>query len=561
MENQSQISDEYHRYLGLFWQWLWLILLATVIFGCTAFFISRSMPPIYQASTIVLINEAQNNQAADYNAILTSERQAKLYAKMMTTRPVLDAVIKQLNLNTRVEKLQKVVIAQPIQDTQLIQIEVEDANPNQAALIANTLVAEFVEQTQAEQISRLEVSKQNYEAQLARLDRQIQETYSNLNKLGEGSEHQAERDRLDAALTQYRQIHTSLLQSYEQVRMTEVLSSSTVAQKEPAVPPILPVRPRVLLNTILATISGLILALIIIILHEMLDDTLRDPDDIARYLGLPILGLVARHRNNGKPATIHQPRSPVAETFRMLRTNLQFSRPEHPLKTFLVTSPSPEVNQTNVAVNLAVVFAQSGNRVILLDADLRRPKIHKLFGLPNRDGLSNLFLQLRQSKDAGLDIDPWLKNTEIPGLKVITSGSLPSNPAELLGSKYMQSILSTLDGEADTIVIDSPPVLAVTDASVLAPRVDGVILVIKPGVTKLDACKQSVEQLRRVGANVLGVVVNDVNLRHSYAFYYRYKNSFYPYGSHVEDASLLRGAKKPQVEEKVQVQKGFPSSS
>ena len=561
MENQSHISDDFHHGIAIFLRWLWLIVLSAVIFGCAAFFISRSMTPIYQASTLVLINEAQNNQAADYNAILTSERQAKMYAKMMTTRSVLEAVIERLNLKASVKDLQEAIVAQPVQDTQLIQIEVEDANPSLAALIANTLVAEFAERTQAEQTSRVAASKQNYEAQLARLDQQIQATYTQLNSLEEGSANQSERDRLDAALTEYRQLYASLLQNYEQLRMTEAQSISTIAQKELAVPPVLPVRPRVLLNTILAIMAGLILALGIIALHEMIDDTLRSPDDVARYLGLPVLGLIARHGNNGKPVTVHQPRSPVAETFRSLRTNLQFACLDHPLKTFLVTSPSTEVNQSNVAVNLAVVFAQNGDRVVLLDADLRRPKIHKLLNLPNRDGVSYLFRQLRESKGASLEIGPCLKPTEVPGLAVITSGSLPPNPAELLGSKYMRSILSSLDEEADTIVIDSPPVLAVTDATVLAPRMDGVILVVKPGVTKLAACKQAVEQMRRVGANMLGVVLNDVDPRRSYSFYYRYKNSFIAYNSQVEGSSLLNRTQKPQIEEKVQLQKSFPPSS
>jgi non-specific protein-tyrosine kinase len=501
----------------------------------------------------VLIDEAPNNQAADYNAILTNERQAKTYAQMMTTRPVLEGVIQKLDLRLEVAALQDAIIVQPVLDTQLIQVAVENTNPHVAALVANTLVAEFIEQNLAEQAARLEASREKYEAELARMDQQIRETNTELDKLEVGSDHQSERDRLKAALSQHRSTYTSLLQGYEQVRMAEAQSTSTIVQKEQAVPPPQPIRPRVLLNTILASIAGLILAVVIIILAEALNDTLRDPDDVSRLLGLPVLGLVARHKINGKPVAVELPRSPVTESFRSLRTNIQFASLDRPLRTLLVTSPSPEVGKSTVAANLAVVLAQSGSRVVLMDADLRRPKIHRLLNLLNRDGLSSLFLKLRQTKGGSVDLSLHLKLTEVPGLQVITSGGLPPNPAELLGSEHLHSILTHLADVADIVVIDSPPVLAVTDAAVLAPRVDGVLLVVKPGVTKLAACKQAVEQLRRVGANVLGVVLNEVELKRSYYFNYRYKSYSYPYGNQYEDATNLGSGKQPQAKNNAQL--------
>jgi non-specific protein-tyrosine kinase len=171
---------------------------------------------------------------------------------------------------------------------------------------------------------------------------------------------------------------------------------------------------------------------------------------------------------------------------------------------------------------LGVVLAQSGRKVIILDADLRRPKVHKIIRLANRRGLSDLFVQNQ------VYLDGAVQKTEVQNYYALTSGSLPPNPSELLGSGKMVDIIHQLEDQADLVVIDTPPLLAVTDACVLAPRVDGVLLIIKPGVTKLAACKQAVEQLRHVGAKILGVVLNEIEIKRS-RYYYHYRGYYYAY--------------------------------
>jgi non-specific protein-tyrosine kinase len=274
---------------------------------------------------------------------------------------------------------------------------------------------------------------------------------------------------------------------------------------------------------LLAALIGLIFGVGMVIVIELLDDTL-SPDAVSRQLGLPVLGVVARHQTiNGKPIVAAEPRSPVAEAFRSLRTNIQFASVDRPLHTLLVTSPSPEDGKSTVAANLGVSLAQSGRRVTVVDADLRRPQIHKKFGLSNRTGITSVFVQPHPK------LNGTVQDTEIANLTALTSGSLPPNPAELLGSEKMFDILGLIGEEADLIVIDSPPVMAVTDAAVLAPRVDGVLLVVKPGATKLAACKQAVDQLQRVGANILGVILNDVEVNRSRYKYAYYKGYYYTY--------------------------------
>jgi non-specific protein-tyrosine kinase len=292
-------------------------------------------------------------------------------------------------------------------------------------------------------------------------------------------------------------------------------------QAEPAVPPTSPVRPRVLMNTLLATAVGLFAALGFVFLKEALDDTLRNPDEVSAELDLPVLGLVARHdMNGGKPVTLEEPRSLVSEAFRSLRTNIQFASVDSRIRTVLITSPSPSDGKTIIAANLAIIMAQSGREVILLDADLRRPRVHKVMDISNRRGVSGFFVE------ENFQIDGVLKETDMEHLKVITSGETPPNPAELLGSEKMSAILDQLLNLSDLVIIDSPPVMAVTDAVVLAPRVDGVLLVLKPGETHMAAARQSVEQLRRVGANILGVVLNEVDLQRSRYNYYYYRGYY-----------------------------------
>jgi non-specific protein-tyrosine kinase len=528
MQEPNTFSDELRRYMALLLQWAWLLVLAGLLAGGAAYLTSARMTPLYRASALVLINEAPSTKL-DYTAVITSERLAQTYAEVMTTRPVLEGVVERLGMQLSVGYLQGAVQVTPVRDTQLIRVEVEDTNPALAAMIANALVAEFAEQNLADQASRFAASKQNLETRLSQLEEQMENTAAALDALDLQGADSAEVDRLEATLARYQASYASILQSYESVRLAEAQSISTVLQKEPAVAPSWPVSPNVMRNTLLAAAVGLMMAAGLVLLLEAMDDTIRDPAEAERHLGLPVLGLIAGHKDN-RPVTAAQPRSQVAEAFRALRTNLQFTRVEAQLRTLLVTSPSPKDGKSTVAANLAVVLAQGGQRVALLDADLRRPYLHNQFGLLNQDGMSSLFLGPQKLADEPYDLDEKLQLTETPGLRVLTSGRLPPNPAELLGSEKMLRIIGQALEISDMVLIDSPPVLAVTDAAVLAPHVDGVVLVVKPGETKLAACRQAVEQLRRVGANLLGVVFNDVDVKRLH-YYHPYKDYYASYGT------------------------------
>jgi non-specific protein-tyrosine kinase len=207
------------------------------------------------------------------------------------------------------------------------------------------------------------------------------------------------------------------------------------------------------------------------------------------------------------------PRSAAAEAYRTLRTNIQFASPDKPLRTLLATSTSPEDGKSTTLANLAITLAETGARTILVDADLRRPAQHTLFGLTNEVGLTSLMLSRAEPRIPA-------QATAVQNLWVLTSGPLPPNPAELLASQRMGELLTTLAGRADYVLFDTPPIIAVTDAAILAPRVDGVLIVVRAGKTKRDLAVKAKRLLAQVNAPVVGVVLNDASLdTKAYGYY------------------------------------------
>jgi capsular exopolysaccharide synthesis family protein len=209
--------------------------------------------------------------------------------------------------------------------------------------------------------------------------------------------------------------------------------------------------------------------------------------------------------------TLRDPSSAAAEAYRTLRTNLLFSSLDKPLHTLLATSSAPNEGKSTTLANLAVTMAQAEQSVLLVDCDLRRPGLHTLFGLPNDDGLTSAILA---QADGPLPIQA----TSVPGLRLLTSGPLPPRPADLLGSRRMGALIERLRGEADIVLFDTPPVVVVTDAAVLAPRVDGVLLVLHAGQTRRDRARESRQILEKVKANIVGVVLNGAKQEHGYSY-------------------------------------------
>ena len=581
---------ELKQYLRIVQRWAWLLILGLLMAGAAGYQFSRMQEPVYQAATRALVQRPPLEQSSDLT-YYSDLQLVQTYIQLLSTRPVLDGASERLGFEVNAGQIK----VQQNQDTQIIELTVEDHDPKRAADIANILLEVLIEQNETMQNGRYASTQESIQAQIEQVDSQIsglqrevdqistknfqdqldevqaqieplqaevsmllqeiaalepalsleskteiaekqaridqiqplltlyQQIYSNLVVLGKpvevGSNITSRLTHLQSTLDLYQNLYLNLLSSLETVRLARLQNTPNIIQIEPASLPKNPIRPRPLRTTALAAAIGLMLAAGIVFLVEYLDDTLKTPEDVERVLGMPVLGFVAEMRFKKKSAeevyVSRQPRSPVSEAFRSLRTNLEFASVEKPIHTILVTSPGPSEGKTTVAVNLAAIFALSGKRVALVDADMRRPHVHHLLEMPNREGLSNLF------RSEPIPHSVSRTKLELPNLMVITSGSLPPNPAELLGSQKMSQILAALSNVVDVVVIDTPPSL-VADAQILAGKVDAVLFVIQPGKTHAEVARASLELFKRAGARVIGTVMNRIPRNRSY-YYGGYK--------------------------------------
>jgi len=362
-----------------------------------------------------------------------------------------------------------------------------------------------------------------------------QEIYTNLVVLGKPAESGAttstQMEQLQTTLNLYQQIYISSISSLETLRLTKAQNTPNVVQVEMAAVPKTPISPKPVQTAMLAGSVGLLLTGGIAFLIEYLDDTLKTPDEIKAVLEIPVIGLIGELKKKSKQGksenfgayVSRQPRSPVSEAFRSLRTNLEFSSIDNSLRIILVTSAGESEGKTTIATNLAIVMAQGGKKVLLLDADMRRPNVHSQFNIPNRVGLSDLIR-------GKVSIENLARSFEqISNMDVITSGSLPPNPAELLGSQRMKQLFEDFKNLYDVIVVDSPPML-VSDAQILSTIADGLIYVVIPGRTRAVKAVRPLEELRRINARLLGVVMNRIPRNRDY--YYGGYNYYSPYTHH-----------------------------
>lgn len=314
-----------------------------------------------------------------------------------------------------------------------------------------------------------------------------------------------------------------LLSQLYQARITEAAAAPYVDIVDPALEA-RPIQPRGQMNVVLGALLGLILGIGTAFFLEYLDRTIRTSSDIEALLGIPVLGLVPRLRRvDGReeeeggsvPLVVAlDPLDPAAEAYRNLRMNLMFmSTADDPVRTILVTSAGPAEGKSTTALNLAVMLAQQSKKILLIDADLRRPALHRALDLLREPGLTDLLVGSATPKEA-------VRPNVLPNLDILPSGPFPPNPSELLDSKAMQRLIRELEDDYDQIVIDSPPMLAVTDTSVLSAQADGVLLVMRSGETEQRAGERSVDQLRRLDVRIFGAVLNEVSTSAAEDSYY-----------------------------------------
>lgn len=541
---------ELKKYISLVWHWAWLIILGILIGSIIAFVISKNTNPVYQSTSRLLIDQAPGaGSGNDYTKILVEERLAQTYVELLKTDPILNETIKQLGLESEltVGQLKGKVSATAPQETQIIIIRIEDTIPERAALIANTLGNVFITENQKRESLRYAEPINNWEERLVIIGDKIEGIETEINSLGEAvtPEEKAILSRLETNLNEAQIQYTEIFNNLNSLQIDQAKEISNLIQIEEAKANSSPIRPRTRNNILLAAAIGGMIAVGIIFLLDYLDDTIKTPEQITEDTDLTTLGAIAiiKSKDMEKEGLITQkaPRDPISEAYRVIRTNLNFSSIDEELKSFLVSSPSPGEGKSTTAANLAVVMAQTGKRVVLIDADLRRPVQHKIFNLSNNMGLTTSIL------DNQTPVITHLQETTTNNLQVMTSGPIPPNPAELLNSQRMKDVIAEFSTVTDVIVFDTPPILTVADASIIGPQVNGALLVIDTAKTRRDTFVKAVDRLSRTGTHIFGAVLNKVKLdRSGYGYYYYYYSS-YEYNTKSKKRRSKKSGKSPRL--------------
>ena len=492
--------------IALLWRWAWLIALVAVGMAVAGYSYSSVQPKVYQAQATLIVGQSLSAISPEYNALLASQRLSQTYASVATTRPLLQRVADAEGAAVSPEDLRSQVLAVAPRDSTLITITVIDGHPERAARLANAVAAELMAVSPA--IQGRPGSVQEF------ADRQIADTQADITATQAAIDALLAQAELTPAELQDMQVLQNRLAALRSafndlLDFSSLQSANTLTLIEPATTPSEPAAPRIVVNTFLAAGVGVLVALLLIFGLEYLDDRIRYVQDAEAATGASVYGLIPSRpgrgsANRGLP-TVDEPRSSTAEAFRTLRTNLEFARVEGPLRRALITSAVADEGKTMIAANLAVALAESDRKTLLIDADLRKPRLHDVFQLSNTQGLTTMITS------SGADPSRFIQRSGVPGLSVLTSGPLPPDPADLLGSRRLNELLGQMDGLADAIVIDGPRITGFADAPILTTLVDGTIIVVRVGRTRRAAAAQAVEALSRVDARLIGLVLNGLS--------------------------------------------------
>lgn len=534
---------ELKKYIYPLRRWWWLLAAATVVAAISSFIVTIRQPKVYQATTTLMMGRTIADPNPTASEVYLSQQLAGTYADIANRDVVRNATMAALKLDWLPSYK-----AQALPNSQLIEISVVDTIPQRAQVVASELAKQLIAQSPTSSRSEDQNRQDFVNQQLDTLQAQMKQTSADIAKLQDqlGNTVSARQlsdiqGQINALQTKY----TTLQSNYGTLLSnTQRGAINTMSVIEPAALPRSPIGPSKATSVLVAALIGFVLAAGAAYVLEYLDDSLKTPDDIREIVGKPVIGYISavNQVNKDLPYVSAHPRHPVAESFRTLRTNLDFLSVDQPFKTLLVASAEAGEGKTFVTVNLAASLAQDDKKVIVVDADLRKPKVHELLGMHNDFGLSDFF--------RGRSLLPsvtrvWRKDERVA---VITGGNPPPNPTELLGSQKMDQILASLDDVTDMVILDGPP-FEVADAAVLASKVDGVMLVIRPGYSRKAMVLAMMEQLNNSGARVVGVVLNRIpsKLADYYGGQLHLSPYYYGYGDHDIQGDVNSGlGLKPQ---------------
>jgi succinoglycan biosynthesis transport protein ExoP len=520
------------QYLRLITKWWWLLVIGTIIPVAATYYFLSQQPALYQTRVVLMVGTTMQSANPDLGKMGLSEQLARGYAAMVRYRPVTNAVIQKLGLNRTPETLADQISAYVHPEANLLEIIVIDTDPKMAALIANALANELIEQspgsqTHSDQQQFVEEQLTKLKAKIEQVEQEIEEQNAELSNLTSAAEIKTAEDNLqslESVLSRYRSEHTLYLQSYAGASVNQL----TIV--EPAIEPTYPKGGKKILVLAVAAAAGLGLAVAGVLLIEFMDETLRWESNHAEMLmGLPVLGAIGRMSNGTSSMLARiQERSPEAESVRAVRTTILLRRLRDPYQTLLFTSASSGEGKSFAAANLGISMAADGMRIIVVDADMRKPTLHELFDRPNTFGLADLLNHNTPLED--VQALRGLQSTDLANLWFLSAGQMPLDPTILLMSPRFAHLLESLKQHADLVILDGPPVLVMPDVDILASQVESMVIVVTDGMTTRSQFRKAIRRIQEYdGVSLLGAVFNQVRLRErAYAYYYYRHKSSYP---------------------------------
>lgn len=546
-----------NHYIKALWRWAWVIVAIVLVSMATSVVVSLVMKPVYRASATIMAGEDNTNPQVKMEDYVLSQRLATGYAGLAKRQVILEDVVRTLGLNTDWRSIQENVLVAPVQNTSLLEIRVSDSNPRRAAAIANEIARQLIlhsstlaneqdlQQRQSFAKTQLDALQSNIDSAQATIQ-QKQAALDTETSARAVSDLKDEIKALQIKVTDWRTEYQKLLSS------ASTKSPSTITVVETAAPPTKPVSPNILFNVLLAALAGLVLSCGCVMLIEYLRagkvTTLDELSTAAQSLGLAVISNINRKKRSGPDAVLitRDPHSPIAEQFRVLRSNIRFTWGAPEPIALVITSAGVAEGKSTISANLAASFAQAGKQTILVDADLRHSSLHSILGLSEpTTGLTSLLTSEGTLPTASLDVadgirqfreqvDEALIETSIPNLTLLAAGPAAGiNPGELLASPRMVKLVDLLQESADVVIIDTPPLLAVTDTALLASLSVGVVLIAQSNRTPLNDLGLAREVLERAQARLLGTVLNRASTAPS---------PYYAYGAQGHDDTTPRRA-------------------
>lgn len=485
-------------------QW-WVIALAVVGLAVSLAFTFTAQKQ-YSATAQILVQSPADQTAQGVTQAPVTQTDVETELTLVTSAPIVDDVRRQLGA---VPAVTAAVVGQ----TNVIAITATSSSPPQAARIANAYARDFVAYREVTASQNLAAAENQLRAQVTRLARQL-----------DGLHGRAKSSAEAAALFSQQAV---LKEQLAQMQVSGAVNVGGVELVTPAQTPASPSSPQPARDALLGLAAGLLAGLGAAFLRDSLDDRLSSKEAAEHAGGAPVLALVPmvpswRRRQKAVVVALTEPTSPSSESYRSLRTSLQFTRQERKLRSLMVTSPAASEGKTSTLANLGVVFAQAGERVLLVSCDLRRPRLGEFFGFDERSGLTSVLCG-QQSLDEV--IQPVRGHDR---LWALPAGKVLPNPAELLNGPAAREVFTSLAARFDLVLIDSPPLLPVTDAVVLSQHADATLMVVAAGQTRQGDLRRASEKLHQVGVTVLGMVLNQVTKQTGYSYGYGYGYGYSP---------------------------------